>query len=118
MLDDTFSSNYKLNSISNQAGAVFNYKKGKTIINFGTKVGNISLNQTDEYTGDVLNRNFTDWMPQATFQYRFSQQKSFNINYNGSTTLPTIDQLQPIKNNNDQLNIIEGNSDASPVVHQ
>lgn len=114
MLDDTFSSNYKLNSISNQAGAVFNYKKGKTIINFGTKVGNISLNQTDEYTGDVLNRNFTDWMPQATFQYRFSQQKSFNIGYNGRTTLPTIDQLQPIKNNNDQLNIIEGNPTLRP----
>jgi len=114
MLNDTFSSNYKLNSISNQGGAVFNYKKGKTIINFGTKVADVSLKQTDGHTGSVLNRDFTDWMPQASFQYRFSQQKSLNINYSGRTTLPTIDQLQPIQNNNDQLNIVEGNPGLKP----
>jgi hypothetical protein len=114
MLNDTFSSNYKLNSISNQGGAIFNYKKGKTIINFGTKVADVNLKQTEGYTGSVLNRDFTDWMPQASFQYRFSQQKSFNINYTGRTTLPTIDQLQPIRNNNDQLNIVEGNPNLKP----
>jgi len=114
MLNDTFSSNYKLNSLSNIGGAIFNFKKGKTIINFGTKVGDVRLRQTDEYTGDVLTRDFTDWMPQANFQYRFSQQKSFNINYRGNTTLPTLDQLQPIRNNNDQLNIIVGNPGLKP----
>ncbi len=114
MLNDTFSSNYKLNSISNQGGAIFNYKKGKTIINFGTKVADVNLKQTEGYTGSTLNRDFTDWMPQASFQYRFSQQKSFNVNYSGRTTLPTIDQLQPIRNNNDQLNIVEGNPNLKP----
>ena len=110
MLNDTFSSDYKLNSISNQGGAIFNFKKGKTIINFGTKVADVNLKQQSEgVVGAPLNRDFTDWMPQASFQYRFSQQKSLNINYTGRTTLPTIDQLQPIQNNNDQLNIIEGN---------
>lgn len=114
MLNDTFSSNYKLNSISNQGGAIFNYKKGKTIINFGSKVADVSLKQTDEYSNNLLNRNFTDWMPQANIQYRFSQQKSINITYRGNTTLPTIDQLQPLRNNNDQLNIIEGNPTLKP----
>ncbi|HEY9001602.1 MAG TPA: outer membrane beta-barrel protein [Mucilaginibacter sp.] len=114
MLNDTFSSNYKLNSISNQGGAIFNFKKGKTIINFGTKVADVNLKQTEAYTGSTLNRDFTDWMPQASFQYRFSQQKSFNFNYTGRTTLPTIDQLQPIQNNNDQLNIVEGNPNLKP----
>jgi len=110
MLNDTFSSDYKLNSISNQGGAIFNYKKGKTIINFGSKVADVNLKQqTEGLASAPLNRDFTEWMPQASFQYRFSQQKSLNINYTGRTTLPTIDQLQPIQNNNDQLNIIEGN---------
>jgi hypothetical protein len=114
-LNDTFSSYYKLNSISNQGGAIFNYKKGKTIINFGTKVASVDLHQIDEYhPGHDLRPNFTDWMPQASFQYRFSQQKALNINYNGRTTLPTIDQLQPLLNNNDQLNIVEGNPNLKP----
>jgi hypothetical protein len=114
ILVDSLSSDYKLNELTNLGGAVFNYKKGKTTINFGTKLGDIRLRQIDEYTGDALNRNFVDWMPQANFQYRFSQQQSFNIGYTGNTTLPTIDELQPIKNNNDQLNIIVGNPNLSP----
>jgi hypothetical protein len=115
VLNDTFSSYYKLNSISNQGGAIFNYKKGKTIINFGTKVANVNLHQIDEYhSGHDLKPVFTDWMPQANFQYRFSQQKALNISYNGRTALPTIDQLQPLVNNNDQLNIVEGNPNLKP----
>jgi len=115
VLNDTFSSYYKLNSISNQGGAIFNYKKGKTIINFGTKVADVNLHQVDEYhPGQELKPNFINWMPQASFQYRFSQQRSFNINYSGRTTLPTIDELQPLRNNNNQLNIIEGNPNLKP----
>lgn len=114
LLNSTYSSNYQLNSLSNLGGAVLNFKKGKSIVNFGTKVGDVLLHQTDEYTGDVLPRNFIDWMPQASFQYRFSQQKSFNINYRGNTTLPSLDQLQPIRNNNDRLNIVVGNPNLKP----
>ena len=114
ILIDSLSSDYKLNELTNQGGAVFNYKKGKSIINFGTKVGNINFHQVDEYTGNTLDRNFLNWMPQANFQYRFSQQKSFNIGYRGNTTQPTLDQLQPIRVNNDPLNIVLGNPDLKP----
>ena len=114
ILIDSLSSNYKVNVLSNQGGAVFNYKKGKTIINFGTKVGDVKFHQVDELTGNILERNFVNWMPQANFQYRFSQQKSFNIGYTGSTTQPTLDQLQPLRVNNDPLNIVLGNPDLKP----
>lgn len=53
-------------------------------------------------------------MPQATYQYRFSQQKSFRINYNGNTSQPSLDQLQPVRVNNDPFNITVGNQDLRP----
>ena len=114
ILVDSLSSNYKLNQLSNQAGAIFNYKKGKTIINFGSKVNDVNFHQVDENTNDVLNRNFIDWMPQVSYQYRFSQQKSFRISYNGNTTQPTLDQIQPLRVNTDPLNIVLGNPDLKP----
>ncbi|HEX3387207.1 MAG TPA: outer membrane beta-barrel protein, partial [Mucilaginibacter sp.] len=111
---DSLSSDYKLNQLANQAGAALNYKKGKINFNFGTKVSDVSFREIDQFTGNPLDRNFIDWNPQARFQYRFSQQKSFSINYNGRTTQPTLDQIQPLRVNNDPLNIVLGNPDLTP----
>eukprot|EP01136_Pigoraptor_vietnamica_P001973 Opistho-1_new@29290 len=53
-------------------------------------------------------------MPQARYQYKFSQYKSLSIGYNGRTNQPTLAQLQPIKVNDDVLNIPIGNPNLKP----
>lgn len=113
-LNDSLSNDYKLNQFSNQVGAIFNYKKDKSIFNFGTKVADVSFQQIDAFSGDVFKRHFLNWQPQGSYQYRFSQQQSFSINYSGNTTQPSIDQIQPVKNNNDPLNITVGNPQLKP----
>ncbi|MBG6234597.1 hypothetical protein IWX76_001152 [Pedobacter sp. CAN_A7] len=114
LLDTAFSNNYKLEQLSNQVGAVFNYKSEKTIINFGTKVSAVNFDQLDVYTGEHMVRNFVNWNPQASYQYKFSQQKSFRLNYLGRTTQPTIDQIQPVRVNTDPLNVFLGNPNLKP----
>ncbi|MEN0054989.1 MAG: TonB-dependent receptor family protein [Mucilaginibacter sp.] len=114
MLDSSLSNNFKLNQLSNQFGAIFNYKKKKTIITFGSKVSAVNFKQIDEFTNNTLSRNFTNWYPQASFMYKFSQQQVFRINYNGSTQQPNIDQIQPVRVNTDPLNITLGNPALKP----
>lgn len=113
-MDNTLSSNYKLNQTSNQAGAVFNYKKNKTIFNFGSKIADVNYDQTDLYTNNVLKRSFINYNPQASYQYRFSAQRSVRIDYNGNNTQPNLDQIQPVRVNTDPLNITIGNPDLRP----
>ncbi|WP_432708629.1 outer membrane beta-barrel family protein [Pedobacter sp.] len=113
-LDSAFSNNYKLEQLSNQVGAIFNYKGDKTIINFGTKVSAVNFDQLDVYSGQRMERNFANWNPQAWYQYKFSQQKSFRLNYYGRTNQPTIDQIQPVRVNTDPLNVFIGNPDLRP----
>ena len=115
MLVDSLSSNYSFNQFLNHAGAILNYKKGKINFNFGTRVTNDQFHQLDINTGETSDRNFIEWAPQARFQYRFSQQKAFTLNYNGTTTQPTLQQLQPVATNNDPLNIILGNPSLTPA---
>jgi hypothetical protein len=114
ILDDSLSNNFKLNQLSNQFGSVFNYKKNKSIINFGTRISTVNFKQIDQFTGNTLTRNFVNWNPQASFQYKFSQYQSFRINYNGNTSQPTIDQIQPVRVNTDPLNITLGNPNLKP----
>jgi len=111
---DSLSNNYKLNELSNQGGAIINYKSKKVTLNFGTKVSNVNFDQTDEVSGDQLKRDFIDWFPQANFSYRFSQQQNLSLYYNGSTVQPTISQIQPIVVNTDPLNITLGNPNLTP----
>ena len=114
VLVDSLSSNYVFNQLLNHAGAILNYKKGKVDFNFGTRVTDDQFHQMDEFNGTVSDRTFIDWAPQARFQYRFSQQTSFAIAYNGTTTQPTLEQLQPVATNNDPLNVILGNPGLTP----
>jgi len=111
---DSLSSNYTFNQFLNHAGAILNYKKGKLTFNFGTRVTDDQFHQVDDFTGNLSDRNFIDWAPQARLQYRFSPQKSFVIAYNGTTTQPTLEQLQPVATNTDPLNVILGNPGLTP----
>jgi len=114
IFDNTYSNDYKFNQLTNQFGAIINYKNGRSTFNFGTKTSFVDFKQTDEYTGDVLQRNFLNWLPQAMYQYKFSQQHALTINYYGNTTQPTIDQIQPVLVNTDPLNVTLGNPDLKP----
>jgi hypothetical protein len=114
-LVDSLSSNYTFNQVLNHAGAILNYKKGKLSFNFGTRITEDQFSQIDEFAGGTSDRSFIDWAPQARLDYRFSPQKGFFVSYNGTTTQPTLDQLQPVASNNDPLNVIEGNPMLTPA---
>ena len=114
ILDTVYSNNFELNQTINQGGAIFNYNKGKTVINFGSKFSGVNFTQEDVYRNKTYTRSFINYMPQASYQYRFSQQKSLRVGYNGSTNQPSLDQLQPVRVNNDPFNITVGNQDLTP----
>src|SRR5690606_7014961 len=103
-----------LNQLANQLGAIFNYKKGKSTLNFGTRVSQVRFDQTDRYVNDRFARRFTNYNPQLRWQYRFSQQKSFNISYDGNNTQPTINQIQQVRDNDDPMNIVLCSPDLKP----
>jgi hypothetical protein len=113
-LDSLFSNNYQFNQMSNQGGAILNFKKAKTTLNFGTKVASVNFRQKDLYHNSLFKRDFINWSPQLRYSYKISSQGEFGIDYNGTNVQPTIDQIQPVRVNNDPLNVILGNPDLKP----
>ncbi|WP_374950538.1 outer membrane beta-barrel protein [Mucilaginibacter sp.] len=113
-LNDSLSNHYIFNQTSNQGGANFSYKRGQSQLRFGTNVADVRFKQEDLINGGTAKRHFTNWNPQANFQYKFSTYSNININYSGRQTQPTIDQLQPIRVNTDPLNIVVGNPNLRP----
>jgi len=114
-LDSLYSSNYKFNQLSNKGGAAYIYNRQKVRFQFGSDIAFDMFNQHNLFNNTALKRDFTNWYPNAQFQFQFSPTKTISFNYDGNTTQPTILQLQPILNNIDPLNVFVGNIALKPA---
>ena len=110
-----FSNDFKTNQVTNQIGTFFNYRKDKTIFNFGTRTSFVDFDQLERYNNRNFKRSFVNWIPQVVYQYQMSAQKAIQVYYNGSMRQPTANELQPIPNNADPLRIVIGNADLRPA---
>lgn len=108
-LNDTFSNHYNFDVLTNTAGAGFNYNSRKITAFIGTDVARSNFVQTDEMLHQVIKRDYTNFFPRANFNYKLNNSTRFSINYYGNTTQPSIQQIQPIQDNTNPLNITIGN---------
>ena len=62
------------------------------------------------------NVNYTVWnfAPSARFDYNFDKNEFMRINYNGSTSQPSVNQLMPVPDNSDPLYVSVGNMSLKP----
>ncbi len=92
-------------------GGSLNFRTNQKKINYtiGTSLQQANLYSTNNTNGNVIKQDFTDLLPNAMFQYRFSSARNMSLNYSTSTTQPNTNQLQPVTDVSDPLNIYTGN---------
>ena len=61
-----------------------------------------------------MNNKVFNIAPTARFQYNFGQRNFARIDYRGRTNQPSINQMQPVKNNTDLMNETVGNPTLNP----
>jgi hypothetical protein len=113
-LDNIYSNDYSFNTFTQKGGLYYSYIKKKYRFYAGSNLGYSNFVQEDLVADTISKRNFVNWYPNATFSYIFSGQSSLFLRYNGSTTQPSLQQIQPLRNNDDPLNISIGNATLKP----
>jgi hypothetical protein len=111
-LDTGLTNKYNNDYYYHRGGLGYRYNKDK--INF-----NATLNaQYATLTGDQtfpfpvqVNRSFTDLLPQAMLNYKFSRTENLRFMYRTTTNAPNISQLQNIVDNSNPLLLRTGNPD-------
>ncbi|MDE3144460.1 MAG: outer membrane beta-barrel protein [Bacteroidota bacterium] len=114
ILDSTYSNDYTFNYLTHKTGLAYSFINKKIRFNIGNNLGFTNFTQQDNYTNIQTGRNFINWFPQTRFNYLFTSQKSLSFSYNGNTTQPSLLQIQPVKTNDDPLNITIGNAALKP----
>jgi len=105
LLSNDFASEYRYSG----GGVSFRSNQKKMNITVGASIQSASLNATNHSGGSDIRQSFADILPNAIFQYNFSQTKNLRLDYTTYTTQPSVTQLQPVPDISNPLNITTGN---------
>ena len=108
-LNPLYSNDYRFNTGTQVGGVAYKYNSKKIVAGLGTDASFSTWKQTDIFRDTVRNYKFNNFFPRANFRYKLGQYSFIRLNYNGSTKAPGINQIQPVANNADPLNIAIGN---------
>ncbi len=111
---DSLTNDFKQSIIIHTPSAKFNFAYKKIKFNFGSGFGITHYDLVDLTLNKDYLRKYTNLFPSATFVYNYKSNHSLRIKYNGSSTQPTINQLQPLRNNNNIFYQYIGNPDLKP----
>jgi hypothetical protein len=112
---DSLSNSFEFDRLVNTPGLNFALTRKKYNANIGASVGLNHFTQRNITEDLVYKYKFTNFFPYANFLYKFKPNVSWRVlGYNGSSTAPTLEQLQPTRVNTDPLNVYIGNPDLKP----
>ncbi|MEP6712871.1 MAG: TonB-dependent receptor [Ferruginibacter sp.] len=111
---DTLSNIYNNNYTTNRVGVNFRTTQKKYNYTIGLAVQPASISSDSKTTNIKYTQHLVNYYPVIRFAYNFSRSRSFNVNYNGSTSQPSYQQLQPVYDYSNPQYITVGNPDLKP----
>ncbi|MBD1396306.1 outer membrane beta-barrel protein [Pontibacter sp. JH31] len=107
-LSSTFKSDYLTQSI----GPSYQYRKDKTRLQLTTNYQYATLSSNNEFPVNYpLRRNFSNVLPSAEYEYKFSNSQNLTFNYRTATNAPSVEQLQEVLDISNPLQARIGNDE-------
>lgn len=106
-----FSNNFGLDAFSHSGNTILRFMDKKFRLGFGLGLSDVKLRLNNIDDALISKYHFRNFTPQAQFNYQHKTQTQLGFNYRGTTRQPTINQLQPLRDNTDPLNEYKGNPD-------
>lgn len=109
--------------LSNEYSSIYDYHRAGMNFRLNRKKYNFSTGlawqQTNLY-GDLrsrdtsIRRSFGNLLPNLRFNYDFQSSRNLALDYEANVREPSVNELQPVIDNSDPLNIYSGNPNLKP----
>lgn len=103
VLDATVLNDFDYISTKNSTNMGLNFKNEKWTLNISNRLDFEDVKRTYNDMNTVLKRTQTSFNPMASVRYRLSKSKNVGFRYSGRTIQPDLAQIEPLKQNVDQL---------------
>lgn len=110
-LSNKYNSDYQYH----RAGLNFRINRSKYNLVVGSSVQQTLLAGDLESLGTTVSKTYENILPVVRFNYDFSDTRHLEFEYETSVQEPTIQQLQPVVDNSDPLNLYIGNPNLRPA---
>lgn len=108
--DSLVSNVFNTTYMANAAGVSYRYQKEKYNFSFGVNAQQAQLAKEQVFpSSSNSSRIFSSLLPNAQYQYKFSQKNNIRLTYRTNNSPPSIDQLQDVLNNSNSLQLSIGN---------
>lgn len=111
-LDTSLTNTYENRYTTQRGGLGYRYNDSlyNLMVSLNAQSATLDGDQTFPYPLQIK-KNFTNLLPSAMFNYRFSRGENLRVMYRTSTNPPTINQLQNVVDNSNPLLLRTGNPD-------
>ncbi|WP_295719311.1 outer membrane beta-barrel family protein [Mucilaginibacter sp.] len=114
-LVDSLSNVFKYSFTETRIALNYRLNQKKYNVSLGVTAVPTVLDGTKISDGIVsTHRNNFNLIPIARFQYVWSKQERFSVNYSGSPQEPTFNQIQPVRDESNPQNPVVGNPNLKP----
>ncbi|NLE32021.1 MAG: outer membrane beta-barrel protein [Bacteroidales bacterium] len=121
VLDSTYSNQYKNLYLNQSLDLSFRHQDTNYSYQLGVRAEPFQITSINDYMdGDDLRRTNSgiNYSPSAMFQFNFTRRTYARLRYRGRSSQPSIEQMQPVKNNDNLMREPIGNPDLRPSFNQ
>lgn len=116
--DSQLSNEFEFNSTKHIPNIGLSYESEKWRASFDAGLLNTTLKSENIAAGTSFENNFNNLYLSSRIRYQIKKSTSVYIYYGNDTQIPSIQQLQPVTNRTNPLNIVTGNPDLKPAFNQ
>jgi hypothetical protein len=103
VLDERILNDFDFTSIKNGLNTSLNYKDSKLTVNLSNQLDLEDVKRAYNNLETTLQRNQTSIRPSLSGNYQITKSKSVYFRYSGRTIQPSLTQIEPLKQNSQQL---------------
>ncbi len=114
IFNDQLSSDYLNTYLYDRGGVNYKISRDKYNLTLGASLQQSKLDGEIRSANTTVKKTFTNILPNLRYDYRFTNTKRLRFSYNARMNEPSIQQLQPVVDNSNPLQVYVGNPDLKP----
>lgn len=113
-IDSLFSNQFSTDRQQHRVGAFGIFENAKARVSVGARVRTIGIDNRNLFADTIINQGLTNVLPRVILTFKFTQSSRLRVQYNTNSNLPSVTQLQPVRDNSNPNFVQIGNADLKP----